>query len=75
MDPKLRHFVEDQLQEFRRTDQSTHCAMCRTELTSGYHVDHVTPFKQLVTEYNAIYGQRTPDDNYVYYAGWIHYHR
>ncbi len=74
MDPKLRTFVENQIQEFRNSDSSTCCHLCSVPLTK-VHIDHVIHLAKLVNDYNIFFGPRTADDEYAYYAGWIEYHR
>ncbi len=74
MNPKMRLFVVNQIQEFRRNDCSTVCEMCREPLPSNYHVDHAIPLKQLVYLYDQSFSPRVLDDEYNYYAGWREFH-
>jgi hypothetical protein len=71
----FRDFIRPQMEEFRRTDGSKTCAICYASLPVAHHIDHANHLRQLVTEYIEQYGPREPDDEFVFYAGWIDYHR
>ena len=69
-----RNFIEIHIQDFRRTDSTTCCAMCSDPLTK-IHIDHVIHLAQLIHDFNLVFGERSRDDEYNYYAGWIQYHK